>query len=69
MSIRRSPARRGIRPTGQTLDAGAASAGTSCSAIAARIRQQPGVAVPLDVFLDTPTARGVAAAGTDLRQE
>ncbi|MFB7473601.1 amino acid adenylation domain-containing protein [Kitasatospora sp. NPDC056184] len=39
------------------------------TAIAARIRQQLGVAVPLDVFFDTPTARGVAAAVTDLRQE
>ncbi|MFF8774502.1 amino acid adenylation domain-containing protein [Kitasatospora sp. NPDC015120] len=39
------------------------------TAIAARIRQQLGVAVPLDVFFDTPTVRGVAAAVTDLRQE
>ncbi|WP_344325739.1 phosphopantetheine-binding protein, partial [Kitasatospora putterlickiae] len=39
------------------------------TAIAARIRQQLGVAVPLDVFFDTPTARGVAAAVSDLRQE
>ncbi|MGW0605835.1 non-ribosomal peptide synthetase [Streptomyces sp. NPDC002640] len=39
------------------------------TAIAARIRKQMGVVVPLDVFFDTPTARGVADAVADLLEE
>ncbi|MEE1822052.1 amino acid adenylation domain-containing protein [Streptomyces sp. BE20] len=39
------------------------------TSIAARIRRQLGVTVPLDVFFDTPTVRGVVAAVADLRKE
>jgi acyl carrier protein len=36
--------------------------------IAVRIRKRLGVDVPLDVFFDTPTIDGVAAAIADLRE-
>lgn len=39
------------------------------TAIAARIHQNLGVDVPLDVFFDTPTVHGVTAAVTALRKE
>ncbi|WP_327368067.1 non-ribosomal peptide synthetase [Streptomyces sp. NBC_01217] len=56
-----------IGPDEDLFDLGGHS--LTITAIAARIRKQLGVEVPLDVFFDTPTITGVCAAVIELQQQ
>ncbi|MEU0129999.1 amino acid adenylation domain-containing protein [Streptomyces sp. NPDC006289] len=56
-----------IGPDEDLFDLGGHS--LTITAIAARIRRQLGVEVPLDVFFDTPTLAGVSAAVSGIQQE
>ncbi|MEV6124461.1 amino acid adenylation domain-containing protein [Streptomyces sp. NPDC052077] len=56
-----------LRPDEDLFDLGGHS--LTITAIAARVHQKFGVDVPLDVFFDTPTVHGVAAAVTALCKE